>query len=320
MKIGARHELPSDRVGDMRRAVVLAWVTIAFLLSAIVLLYFTLGASQAMKAAWIEDVVTLVSPIAFLVAAWLRDRRPDRDHPYGYHRVVAVSYLITAIAILGIGVFVIYDSAMKLIQVEIPTIGSKRIFGHTIWLGWLMIGALAYTIVPAVLLGRAKLPLAERLHDKALFADAKMMKADWGTAAAGILGILGIGIGLWWADAVAALVIAADITHDGWANSRIAARDLMDGRPLLVDASAADPLPARVHTELTKLPWVDEAFVRLRNEGHVFFGEALVVPTNGEVTPAMIEEAVELTRGLDWRLHELAIVPVESVETPVDLP
>jgi cation diffusion facilitator family transporter len=307
------HELPPDRERDLARAVLLAWITIGFLVSAIVLVYLTLGSSQAMRAAWIEDLVTVVSPIAFLVATRIRKRGPDARHPYGYHRAVAIGYLVSSVALLTIGAYVLYESAVALLRAEHPTIGSVTLLGHTIWLGWLMIGALAYTIVPAVLLGRLKLPLAHRLHDKALYADAKMLKADWGTAAAGIVGIIGIGVGLWWADSVAAIAIAADITHDGWRNTSTAMADLADARPRVVDGSAIDPLQARLQTALEDMEWVTDAYVRLRDEGHVFYGEALVVPER-TVAPGEIERAVDALKALDWRLHEIVISPVESID------
>jgi hypothetical protein len=47
-----------------------------------------------------------------------------------------------------------------------------------VWLGWLMIAALAWSAIPSVVLGRAKLPLAAELHDKVLYADAKMNRAN----------------------------------------------------------------------------------------------------------------------------------------------
>ena len=59
-----------------------------------------------------------------------------------------------------------------------------------------MIAALATTMPPAILLGRAKLKIAREIHDKVLFADAEMNRADWLTAGAAILGVLGIGAGL----------------------------------------------------------------------------------------------------------------------------
>ena len=39
-----------------------------------------------------------------------------------------------------------------------------------------MIPALVYSAIPAVIIGRLKLPLARELHDKVLYADAQMNK------------------------------------------------------------------------------------------------------------------------------------------------
>ena len=64
-----------------------------------------------------------------------------------------------------------------------------------------------------MILGRLKKPLAEGLYDKVLHADAEMNRADGLTGLAAIAGVIGIGMGLWWADSVAALVIALDVDH-----------------------------------------------------------------------------------------------------------
>jgi cation diffusion facilitator family transporter len=313
MRIGRIHELPTDRQDDLETAQRFAWITIAFMVSAITVLYLTLGSSQAMKAAWIEDLASLVPPISFLVASRFADRPPDEEHPFGLHRSVSIAYLFSSVALFGLGLFILTDSVLKLVSREHPTIGSVTLFGHTIWLGWLMIAALAYTIAPAVLLGMRMLPLASRLHDKSLYAIAKMLKADWSTAAAGIIGILGIGLGMWWADGVAAIFISLDISRDGWTNSRTAARELADGQPRLVDGSAVDPLRSRLQTELEKVGWVRRAHVRVRDEGHVFFAEALVVPA-GNVDARLVEQTIDDMLAIDWRLHQLTITPVETIE------
>jgi divalent metal cation (Fe/Co/Zn/Cd) transporter len=51
-----------------------------------------------------------------------------------------------------------------------------------------MILALAWSAIPSVFLGRAKLPLAAQLDGKVLYTDAKMNKANWLTAGAAIVG------------------------------------------------------------------------------------------------------------------------------------
>lgn len=314
MTISNRFELPQSKQPVHAKAVRLEWITLAYLASAVFFIYLTLGASQAMKAAWLEDMLSLLPPAVFLIADRVRDRAPNEDFPYGYHRVVSIAFLVAAVALTLMGAFLLFDSVMKLIAVEHPSIGVMQPFGEPVWLGWLMIPALLWSAIPAFILGRIKLPLAAELHDKVLHADAEMNKADWLTAGAAIIGVLGIGIGWWWADAVAAAVISLDILHDGTKNLRAVIADLMDQRPTSVDHSARDPLTSRVENELKKMGWVKDAKVRLREEGHVYFGEAIVVPADERALLHNVEEAQDHLLELDWKLHEIVIMPVTAIE------
>ncbi len=314
------YELPPDRAQLHRKAVRLEWITIVYLLTAIGAIYVTLGASQAMKAAWFEDILSLVPAIAFLIGSRFRRRRPNSRFPYGYHRVMSISYLVASLALFLMGLFILYDSVSQLLSFEHPPIGVVQPFGDPVWLGWLMLPALAWSALPAVFLGRAKIPLARGLHDKVLYADAEMNKADWMTAGAAMVGVIGIGFGLWWADGAAATFISLDIASDGFKNLKRAVSDLMDGRPALVDGSAIDPIVARVETELNKRSWVKEASVRLRESGHVFFGEALIVPSSQDDLADKIQRTRAELLELDWRLYDIAISPVDSMEPPEDEP
>lgn len=305
-------ELPRGKEALQRKAIHLEVISLVYLASAIVLLYFTLGNSQAMKVAWVEDILSLIPPIAFLIAARVRDRKSNRVFPYGYHRATSIAYLCGSLALLAFGLFLLGDSLLKLITLEHPSIGTVVLFGNQIWLGWLMIPALLYSGIPMVILGRMKLPLARSLHDKALYADAEMMFADWKSVIAAVAGIIGIAFGLWWADAVAASVISIDIVRDGVSNVRQVTRDLMDHVPTTVDHSAIDPLPARVENELRGLPWVRDARARLREEGHVYFGEVFVIPNSRGELLENLERAHEKLRALDWRLHDVVIAPVKE--------
>jgi cation diffusion facilitator family transporter len=311
--VTARFEMPPDRERIYARATRLEWITIIYLISAIFFIYLTLGASQAMKAAWLEDLLSLAPPIAFLVASRFRNKTPNEAFPYGYHRSISIAFLCAAIALTLMGVFLLLDSGLKLISFEHPSIGTVQPFGEPIWLGWLMIPALLWSAIPAAIIGRIKLPLANQLHDKVLHADATMNKADWLTAGAALVGVVGIGLGFWWADAVAALVISVDILFDGITNLKAVIADLMDRRPTSVDHSSLDPLPTRVENEIEKMPWVRAARVRLREEGHVYFGEVIVVPATEENLVANIEAAQDHLESLDWKIHEIVIMPVSDL-------
>jgi divalent metal cation (Fe/Co/Zn/Cd) transporter len=307
-------ELPHEQAAALHRARRLAWVTIASLVVGVSLVYLTMGSSQAMKAAWVEDMLSFIPPVSFLVAVRFARRPPTPQHPYGYHRSVGVGHLVAAAALLSMGAFLVVDSASGLLAAEHPPVGLMEIAGHPVWAGWPMIAVMAVTGIPPVLLGRAKMPLARTLHDRVLYADADMNKADWMTAVGSIVGILGIGAGLWWADGAAALFIAGSILRDGVSNLRVAATALMDARASTVEGDETHPLVARVDAHLRAVPWVAEAGSRVRDEGHVFHVEAFVVPRDG-ATP----DLAELTRvresavALDWKIQDLVVVPVERL-------
>jgi divalent metal cation (Fe/Co/Zn/Cd) transporter len=307
-------ELPPEQERAMRRAVRLEWFTIAYMLTALVAVYFALGSSQAMKAAWLEDMLSLVPPAAFLIANRYRDRRPTEEMEWGYHRAISVAYLAGAIAIVALGAFILFDSSHKLILAEHPSIGLVEVFDWHFWQGWLMIAVLVYTGVPPVILGLMKKPLAEKLHDKVLYADAEMQRADWMTAGAAGVGVIGIGFGIWWLDSAAAIVIALDVVHDGMRYVSRATLNLMDARPRTYDESKPHPLKLQVEKELLEMDWVREAIVRMRELGQVFELGVLVVPATDDELPDRVEETIERLKALDWKAHDVTVTVVRSLD------
>lgn len=312
-----QYQLPSDKQAKLARALVLEWTTLGFISSIVVVMYITMGNSQAMKAALIEDVLSLIPPISFLVAAHIRKKGPNREYPYGYNRVTLLAFLAAAVAILMLGLFVLYEAATTLLRQEHPTLGHFYLFDEQwqIWSGWVMIVALIYSLIPPLVLGRMKLPLARDLHESTLYADATMNKADWMTAGAAILGVIGIGAGLWWADAVAAGIIGLDVTRDGVGNLRRAMADLMDHRPAEVSTGKPLGLEDVLQGALHKLPGVREVAVRLREEGRTISGEIFVVFEDGKASAASAEAIANHAATLDWRIHDLVVMPVSSLGT-----
>jgi hypothetical protein len=71
-----------------------------------------------------------------------------------------------------------------------------------------------------------------------------------------------------------------------------------------------------VAAELGELDWVRDARVRLREEGHVFTGEAFVVPRDDRHLTERLAEATDHLLSLDWRLHEIVLSPVPFLDEP----
>jgi divalent metal cation (Fe/Co/Zn/Cd) transporter len=314
MKPAAAFELPDELKPILRQGIVLEIWTLVYQLSITLIMFAVMGTSQAMKTAWIEDMLGLIPPAAFLISNRLRHREPDVKHPYGWHRAVSIAFLAASLALMSLGGFLFVDSSINLISAERATVGTFKIFGHLVWQGWFMIAALLYGTFPIMYLGYRKLEPARQLHDKTLYTDATINKAGWLTTIAAMVGVAGIGMGAWWLDPLAALIISLDILHDGVKSLRSVLGDLMDREPETVDHAQTDCLPERIVEALRQLHWVHDARVRLREEGHVFFGEAFIVPKDEHDPIARTEESVRLAYSLDWRLNDLVVQLVRRPE------
>lgn len=305
MKPRPPRPLPPPQAALLARAQVLSWWSVAMLLVTATLMYVVMGNSQAMKTAWAEDMLSLVPPVAFLVAARFARKPPDDNYVNGRQRAFDIAFLISAVALTGVGIWLVIDGLSALLTREHPTIAGIEAFGAYFWQGWLMIAALALATVPPMLLGRMKMQLARQLHLKSLHADADMNKADWMTAIAGILGIVGIGFGWWWADAVAALLISADILHDGVRNLRHSIRDLHDAWPQTIDRGGHDPQVERIRKTVLALDWVEACELRLHEEGLRLCGVLIVTPQDQRQLAQRLDEARRTAIDSHWRVDEV---------------
>ena len=315
MKPIPHFELPPEKERVLAQARRLEAWTIVYLLVAATVVGATMGASQAMRTSFYEDVISIIPAAMFLVCTRIARRPPTPNFPYGFHGAVSIGYLTSSLALVAMGGFLLTEALLKLVHVERTTIGGMTLAGYTVWAGWPMLAAIMATVVPSILLGRKKLQLAPQIHDKILFADAQMMKADWVTASATAVGVLGVGVGVWWLDPVAAALVSVSILKDGVDNVRVAVGDLIERRPMKTDQSGPEPLADRLRECIERLDWVATAEIRLREVGHVFFGEVFVTPRGTPADlPDRIREAVDTARALNWRLHDVTVTVLS--ETP----
>ena len=313
MRVRPPIELPEDAREVFRKSVRLEWISLALMLLICVAVYFTIGQSQAMKAVFVEDVLAVVPPVAFLVSARYRWKTPTEKFPYGFHHSVTIGFFCSAITVLALGLLIAFDSARTLIAGHHPTLGVVGIFGHQIWMGWIAYPVLAIASIIEFTVGKLKQPLAVKLHDKALSTDARMNRADWMTGAGAMIGMTGIAYGWWWLDSLVALVISIEIIRDGFENLHEVVTDIMDEPPTPVAEGDIEDWDKRLLDRVRKLDWVSGADVRLREEGNVVTGEVFVVPKSGVDVTRKHEELQRAAREVDWRYYDLALVPVADI-------
>ncbi len=308
------HDLPPEQGTALRKAIRVERINVVTKVLAVLIIYSVAGNSQAMKAAWIEDALAILPPVAFLIALRYIKRKPTPRHPYGYHRAMGIGHIVAAVALLTFGTYLLVDSAMGLFAGEHPSIGLVEIFGVEIWQGWVMVVVSVIVVIPAVIIGRMNAKLAPPLHNKVLFADADMNKADWMTGVATAVGLIGVGFGIWWFDAAVAILISFDIINDGLKNVRGGLAGLIDARATTTNMKDPHPLIKQVREKLMDLDWVDEADVRMRDQGMVFHTEAFVVPYQGQMPS--LDEVEKIRNELsesDWKLNDLVIIPVAEL-------
>ena len=294
--------IPDAIADDVKHGERLERWTLLWIGSVVVVMALVMGASQAMKSAVIEDVLSLIPAIVFLLSVHWERKRANRRFPFGYRRANSLAFLVAATALLSVGGFLVYESITTLFSQEHPTVGGITLFGETIWLGWLMIAALVYSIIPPVILGHLKHPVAKRIDDKVLHTDALMQKADWQTGVAAIAGIVGIGLGWWWADATAALIIALSIVKDAVTAIEKAGAELLDGSPRALDSKGLSNDAERLIAALKER--FGDVEVRLRETGRYIAAEVDCA------SPGVLPTDVELMgREKAWRLASLSFRP-----------
>lgn len=285
----------------MARAVRLCWWQVGWFVTVVAVMGAVMGQSETMKTAWIEDMLGFVPPIAFLVAARLERRDRSARFPFGFVRSNGLGFFVSAMALAAVGLLLLGNAVMTLVMAEHATVGSVHLFGRDIWLGWLMLAAQVYALVPPLVIGIKLLPLAKTLNDKLLYTNALMNKANWLTGAAGIAGVVGLGLGWWWADAVAAGLISLDIINDGWKALRSSTAELIDGAPRALDKPDLSDDARMLHATLdARYPG---ARILLRETGRLIHAEV-----HGTASPTPMPSLRELWPCGDdsaWRLAQV---------------
>jgi cation diffusion facilitator family transporter len=298
-----KHYPPHVEAGIARGTRLEYW-TIAWLITVVPLMALVMGSSQAMKTVWIEDMLGFIPPIVYLISVRLERKDPTHAFPYGFDRVNGVAFVMSAVALTLVGFYLLFEAAMTLVRAEHPTIGTMRAFGRDIWMGWPMIAVLLWSTIPSMILGRLKLPVARTINDKVLHTDADMQKADWMTGLAAIGGVIGIGFGLWWADAAAAGLISFGILHDGISELRASTAELVDGAPRKLEKDEVAEEAERLKGELERLFPGSE--VRLRETGRVIRAQVTGRPPD---LPIDLETIWPGAPDRSWRLAQLSFVP-----------
>lgn len=232
-----------------------------------------------------------VSTSAVVFVAFRVSKRPATpSHPYGYERAEDLAGLGVALVIWASAVFAGIVSLHKL-----------TVHGPTSHLG-LGMAAAVVGILGNQIVARYKLRVGRRIQSATLVADARHSWLDALSSAGALLGLIGVGLGLRWADAAAGLLVTGFIVHVGWQVTSQILRHLMDGvdPDVLMAAEQAASTVTGVSHAHTKGRWTGRSLL-LEVEGFVPPGTTVAeAEAIGHAVETAVAFAVPESRAVLW--------------------
>lgn len=267
-------------------------------------LAYALTGSVALYSDALESLVNVTTALAAFFAVRLSGQPPDRNHPYGHHKVEYFSAVFAG-ALIVVAAILILREAWEVVRaprgIESPVAGlALSGLASVVNAGW----------------GCVLLVQGRRLRSPALAADGRHLIADVVTSVGVIIGIAAaVATGWTLLDPLLAAVVAVNVLWSGWQVIRDSLGGLMD------EAVPPERLALIRETISQNAAGAIEAHdVRTRNAGPATFVDFhLVVPAQMSVADAhdicdRIERALrEAVEGAHVTIH---VEPEHKAKAP----
>ncbi|MCJ7679585.1 MAG: cation diffusion facilitator family transporter [Candidatus Aminicenantes bacterium] len=193
---------PSKRQSLRKAALRLEYFTVAYnVIEAAASLFFGRRAGSVALIGFGLD--SLIESLSGGILIWRLRRPPEKDAAREERLEIRAAKLV-AVTFFILAAYVVFESVRKLITAEIP---ERTLPG-------IIIALLSLLIMPFLALKKKEIGI--RLESPALQADAKETLACAFLSAALLLGLgLHYAVGIWFADSIAALIIAVFLIKEG---------------------------------------------------------------------------------------------------------
>lgn len=207
-----------------------------------------------------HSLLDLLATVMTWFAVRMSGLPADDDHHYGHGKVESVTALAATGLLFVLSAVVFWEAGKRLLEGESTAEASIPAFA-----------VIVVSVVVDFFRARLLYRVAGETSSEALEADALHFGSDMWSSLAVLVGLVGIAAGYWWADAVAAVVVAIFVCIAGWRLGRRTIDTLLD------------TAPAGLSEELTRIAEgvsgvVDIPRLRLRKAGpDLFVDMALAV-------------------------------------------
>src|SRR5581483_2425337 len=206
-----------------------------------------------------HSLIDLAATVMTYFAVRVSGKPADEEHPYGHGKVESVAALIETGLLFVLSAFVIIEAIKRLIGHEAAVEATAAAFV-----------VMATSVIVDFIRARMLYRVAHETKSEALEADALHFSSDLWSSLAVIAGLVGVWSGFAWADAVAALIVAAFVCVAGWRLGRRTIDTLLDAAP----AGIGEQLKAIT----LRVPGVAEVErLRARRVGNEIFADINIV-------------------------------------------
>ncbi|GAB3016483.1 cation diffusion facilitator family transporter [Niabella terrae] len=200
---------------NFRTQVLVALVSVLLLLIKFLAYWWT--GSVAVLTDAMESIVNVIAGLIGLYSLYIAARPRDENHPYGHGKAEFLSAAVEGVLMGLAGLFILYEATHKLIK-PVPI--------QKIDLGLLLI---AITAVVNYLLGSFCIRQGRNNRSMALEAGGRHLQTDTYSTLAILLGLALIYVtGLYWIDAVMALLVALFVIYQSYHIIRRSVAGIMD--------------------------------------------------------------------------------------------
>jgi len=272
----------ASRMEREKSRVALASVVAAVFLTGSKLLIGLATGSLGILSEALHSGLDLVAALITYISVRISDRPPDRDHHYGHGKVENLSAFVETILLLLTCFWIIYEAVHRLAT------GQTQI-DLSVW---------AYVVVVTSILvdlsrSRALKRVARKYNSQALEADALHFSTDIWSSAVVLLGLICANFGYFFADSVAALVVAAIVIYVSYKLGKRSVDVLLDRVP--------ESTLSKIVSAMKQIEEISNFHdVRIRTAGADTF-----VEVNIHVDPKLsIEEAHEISHRTEERIRK----------------
>ena len=198
-----------------------------------------------------HSLIDLGATVMTYLAVRTSGRPADEQHQYGHEKFESVSALAETALLFLLSAIVIWEATKRIVDHE----------EHTVIANAWAFGVILVSIAVDFFRARALSHTAKQTQSQALEADALHYSSDLWASLAVLVGLIGVRMGLWWADSTAALLVAILICIAGWRLGKSTVDTLTDAAPAgaaTAITAAALRVPGVVHVQQVRARAVGE--------------------------------------------------------------